>query len=113
MRSQSLSEHQGAHNHTKALDLVKSLVGKPSNRVTESDILDIHGLTLRGIDEPNAGRYRSVPVRISGFMVVLPNHMKVTRLMGRFVANILQQAETFHPVALATNIFCKGYPSLY
>lgn len=102
VRGKSLSEHLEAHNHAKALDFVKLLVSKPSHQVTESDILAIHGLILRGIDDPNAGRYRSVPVRISGSMVVLPNHMKVARLMGEFVANVLQQAKTFHPVELAT-----------
>jgi Fic family protein len=102
VRGKSLSEHLEAHNHAKALDFVKSLIGKPSSQITEIDILTIHGLILQGIDDPNAGRYRSVPVRISGSMVVLPNHMKVARLMAEFVTNTLQRADKYHPIALAT-----------
>jgi len=102
VRGKSLSEHLEAHNHANALDFVKSSVGKSSDQLTEHDILDIHGLILRGIDDVNAGRYRSVPVRIAGSIVVLPNPMKVAQLMEALVAHIRQQATTVHPVELAT-----------
>ncbi|MGB1310595.1 MAG: Fic family protein [Leucothrix sp.] len=97
----SLNEHLEAHNHAKALDYVNQLVGKPSSSITESDILEIHHLILRSIDDANAGRYRSVPVRISGSLVVLPNHMKVPRLMTGFVEAIRDKANSLHPVELA------------
>ena len=98
----SLNEHLEAHNHAKALDYIKSLVDKPSSEITERDILEIHHLILRSIDDNNAGRYRSVPVRISGSLVVLPNHAKVARLMGEFVELIKEKSEHIHPVELAT-----------
>lgn len=104
VRGKSLSEHLEVHNHARALDFVKSLVNKPSNEVTESDILEIHRIILQCIDYTNAGRYRNIPVRISGSTVILPNHVKVPRLMSEFVSNILQNANFFHPVELATRV---------
>ena len=41
--------------------------------LSETNILDIHNTILRGINDGNAGHYRSVPVRMSGSTVVLPN----------------------------------------
>jgi len=98
----SLNEHLEAHNHAKALDYVNGLVGQTVSEFTEQTILAIHQLILHGIDDNNAGRYRSVPVRISGSLVVLPNHVKVPRLMSEFVENLCEQANTLHPVALAS-----------
>lgn len=72
----SLIEHLEATNHVAALDWVKSIARSPS-KITEKDIIKIHELILKGIDDDNAGRYRSVPVRISGSRVILPNPMKV------------------------------------
>jgi Fic family protein len=102
VRGKSLSEHLEAHNHAKALDFIKSLINKPSNEITENDILEIHHIILQGIDDNNAGFYRNIPVRISGSLVILPNYMKVPKLMSEFVAKILQNASIFHPVELAT-----------
>lgn len=102
VRGKSLNEHLEAHNHAKALDYVKSLVDTPSSEITESDILEIHHLILQSIDDNNAGRYRCVPVRISGSLVVLPNHVKVPRLMNEFIEVIKEKAVNLHPVELAT-----------
>ena len=55
---------------------------KPS--ITKNEILAIHNLILKGIDNDNAGRYRSIPVRISGSTVILPNPRKVSELMNGF-----------------------------
>jgi len=98
----SLSEHLEAHNHAKALDFVRGVAERTTDSVNESDILRLHGLILQGIDDQNAGCYRCVPVRISGSMVVLPNHMKVQRLMTDFVEQVLANPQELHPVEIAT-----------
>ena len=64
VRGKSLSEHFEAHNHAKAFEYIKSLIGKSSTDITESHILEIHRLILQSIDDSNAGQYRRVPVRI-------------------------------------------------
>ena len=94
----TLTEHQEAINHASAWELVKQLAGE-TRKISETDILAIHRLILNNIDNQNAGRYRSVPVRISGSTVILPNPLKVPELMEKLV-NWLKSAKG-HSVKLA------------
>ncbi len=96
----SLTEHLEAVNHVAALDWVRAQVRRKSSRVTQKDILHIHTLILKGIDDSNVGQYRSVAVRISGAAVVLPNPRKVSALMDAF-AKWLGASKKRHPIELA------------
>lgn len=96
----TLTEHLEATNHAQALDWVGAQVQRIPGKITERDILYIHNLILKGIDDANAGHYRSVPVRIAGSTVVLPNPRKVPELMADFAAWIIQD-QGLHPVELA------------
>jgi Fic family protein len=81
----SLVEHLEATNHAAALNKVVQIAQSATADITEHTILDLHSTILHGIDDANAGRYRSIAVRISGSMVVLPNPLKVPTLMADFV----------------------------
>ncbi len=96
----SLVEHLEATNHAKALDVIHQLQRKKISELKERDILDIHGIILRGIDDNNAGSYRRIPVRISGSTVILPNPLKVPDLMAEF-AIWLNCQNHLHPVEFA------------
>ncbi len=96
----SLVEHLEAANHANALQKVLQLAKGKTKDLTEHSILDIHETILRGIDDSNAGHYRSIPVRISGSMVVLPNPVKVPDLMTKFTKDITAPGKR-HPVELA------------
>lgn len=96
----SLKEHLEATNHAHALDLVHGLIKRKQSQLTTRDILDIHDMILRGIDNDNAGHYRNVQVRISGSTVVLPNPRKVADLMDNF-QSWLTGKHGLHPVAFA------------
>ena len=96
----SLKEHLEATNHAKALDLVQLLIEKKPFQLTSKDILTIHDIILKGIDDDNAGHYRNVPVRISGSTVVLPNPRKVPDLMDEFQAWLTGKHD-LHPVEFA------------
>jgi len=96
----SLVEHLEATNHASALDWVKQQVKRRVTDITVKDILKIHEVILKGIDNHNAGNFRSVPVRISGSAVVLPNPMKVANLMKQY-ENWLQTKQKIHPVEIA------------
>ncbi|MEQ1789340.1 MAG: Fic family protein [Rickettsiales bacterium] len=96
----SLKEHLEATNHGHALDFVHSLVKKKPSQLSAQDILSIHDIILQGIDNENAGHYRSVAVRISGSAVVLPNPRKVPDLMDEF-QNWLTSKHNLHPVEFA------------
>ena len=96
----SLREHLEAANHAKALDFVHSLVSKAPSEITAKDVLSIHEMILKGIDDDSAGFYRSVPVRISGSAVIMPNPRKVPDLMDAF-QDWLTAPHDLHPVAFA------------
>ncbi len=96
----TLREHLEATNHAQALDLIRTLIQKKPADVRLSDILEIHSIILQGIDPLGAGRLRSIPARISGSLVVLPNPRKVSGLMDQF-ANWLTSKTALHPVTFA------------
>lgn len=96
----TLIEHLEATNHAYALDWVKEQIKHSPATITEKNILYIHNLILKGINDEIAGYYRSVPVRISGAAVVLPNPKKVPQLMVEFIG-WLQGETVMHPVELA------------
>lgn len=96
----TLIEHLEATNHAHALDWVKERINHRNQTLCEKDILLIHDIVLKAIDDKNAGRYRNVPVRISGSSVILPNPRKVPDLMEEFV-EWLENSQYLHPVELA------------
>ena len=96
----SLIEHLEASNHARALDWVREQVGRRPENLTEKDILHIHDVILKGIDDSMAGYYSSAPVRISGSRVVLPNPRKVPDLMAEFMAWLVSKKD-LHPVEFA------------
>lgn len=61
-----LKDHLEAVNHRDALRLVYALAEPGAGAVTERTVLDLHAIVLRGLDPAQAGRYRTVPVRLRG-----------------------------------------------
>jgi Fic family protein len=106
VEGKSLKEHLEAINHAHALEFIKTLVKKKREELKEADILDIHRVILAKIDDTNAGRYRTVPVRIAGSMVVMPNAMKVPDLMKGFI-KWLVSPNTEHAIKLSADAHYK------
>lgn len=102
VNGKTLKEHLEAINHAEALDFIKTLVKKKRAEITERNVLDIHAEILRKIDDTNAGRYRSVVVRIAGVPVVLPNPLKVPDLMQEFY-QWLHSKNPDHPVKIGAD----------
>lgn len=96
----TLREHLEATNHAQALGFVHDLVKKKPSQLSRRDVLDIHSIILKGIDDHNAGHYRSIPVRISGSTVILPNPRQVADLMDDF-QKWLTSKHDLHPVEFA------------
>lgn len=96
----SLVEHLEATNHARALDWVRSQVTRSPESISERDIMQLHDVVLKGIDDENAGHYRSVSLRVAGSMVVLPNPRKVPDLMRDFVSWLHSNVD-LHAVELA------------
>lgn len=96
----SLTEHLEASNHAQALDWVKEQISRKPHALTMSDILHLHNVILKGIDDHHAGHLRSVAVRISGSRAIMPNPRKVPDLMDGFV-EWLQSPNNLHPAEFA------------
>lgn len=96
VEGKSITEHLEAVNHANAWDFIKTI----TKSISERTILGIHAIILHGIDPTNAGRYRSVPVRIAGSTVVLPNPLKVPNLMTEFITWLNNSKEDQVDVAL-------------
>lgn len=98
-----LNDHLEAINHAQAIDYIKDLA-KATNTITERDILQIHALILQGIDRENAGRYRSVPLMISGSKHTPPPPYVVPEKMQEMIRFYDENRETLHPVELASEM---------
>ena len=96
----SLAEHLEATNHAQALDWVREQINRRPADLQIKDILHLHKVILKGIDDHNAGHLRSVAVRISGSATILPNPRKVPDMMDEFI-EWLQAASGLHPAELA------------
>ncbi len=72
--------------------------------LTESLVKQLHALVLRGIDRDNAGKYRSVPVSISGSRHVPPQPWQVPKLMEDAFIFYDEHNATLPPVLLAAEI---------
>lgn len=96
----TLIEHLEATNHAKALKDVLRLSQTPIGELRLVDVLQIHETVLRGIDDDNAGHFRTIPVRISGSPVILPNPLKVPNMMEAFIEWVVTSTN-LHPVELA------------
>src|SRR3990167_8788403 len=102
----TVQEHLEATNHVEALAFVHSLVAE-NKTISEQELLKIHRLILQKIDDPNAGKYRSVSVRIAGSTVVLPNPLKVPDLMTGFFRWLEKDEPSNDVVALAMEAHFK------
>jgi Fic family protein len=99
----SMREHLEANNHYEAVLYIRDLVKKPAP-ISERLIKEIHALVLQGIDRENAGKYRNIPVAISGSRHVPPQPWQVPKLMEDLIFWVKNQASSVHPVVYAAEI---------
>lgn len=116
IKGKSLREHFETHNHDKAIDYLYRIVS--DDYVLRSiDILSIHSLVLRSIEEDFAGRIRNGGVRISGANFVPPNANKVSDLLDELIdfvntnpleLNDIELAAIFHHKLVGIHPFFDG-----
>lgn len=93
-------DHVEAYNHQEALSAMKGFVHKA--QIDFNDILYLHKLILKGLDDTSAGSLRTIPVRISGSIVILPNPRKLPELIDDFMKWLqTNQEHPIHKAALA------------
>ncbi len=101
----TLKEHFEVIGHSKAYDFM--LNQAHNNTFTEQDIRELHRLFYYLIDENNAGKYREVPVFVTGTGFEFPKSSEVPILMKEFLQNIPSYKEQYHPVHYAALIHAK------
>ena len=99
----TMTEHLEVINHTQAITFIKDLA-QSKNTISERDILQIHSLILQGIDKPNAGVYRKVPVMISGAKHKPPQPFLVLKQMEDLMLWYNENKEVLHPVELSAEM---------
>jgi Fic family protein/DNA-binding XRE family transcriptional regulator len=99
----SMQEHLEAINHNDAIDFVKSLM-QTKFSITETTVLQIHNLVLRGIDGKNAGKYRSGQVMIKGSKHMPAAPFLVAKQMEDLFIWYNENKRKLHPVLLAAEM---------
>ncbi len=98
-----LKDHLEAINHTHALDFVKE-VAAGELPFTEAVLLDMHRLILRSVNDQYAGKYRDVPVSISGTTYIPPQPFLIQKEMEQYFLFYNEQKEQLHPVIMAAEL---------
>jgi Fic family protein len=101
VKGKSLKEHFEAKNHETAIYKLYNLVHK-DYELNPKDILELHGLVLRSIEDDYAGRLRNAGVRISGANFVPLNAHKVSEYLDSLIAYISTNPQGLNPIELAT-----------
>ena len=97
----SLREHFEAVNHEKAIDYLYSLVNS-NYKLRSIDILSLHGLVMRSIEDEFAGRLRTGGVRITGANFTPPAAAKVSDMLDDLVAFINENTLDANEIILST-----------
>lgn len=101
VKGKSLREHFETHNHDKAIDYLYSIINEKYT-LRSIDILSLHGLVLRSIEEDFAGRIRNGGVRITGANFTPPNANKVPDLLDELIDFINTNPLNLNAIELAT-----------
>lgn len=96
----SLREHLEVRNHAEAIDFIEALVEKEAPLNTQT-IRQVHRIVLKGIDDKNAGRYRTIQVRIAGTDHLPPDPFEVPRLMKDYKNWLFYGEKELRPVEFA------------
>lgn len=98
-----MNEHLEAINHYEAIGFIRDLVSS-NESFSQRNLLTIHGLILHGLDRENAGRFRQVPVMISGSQHIPPQPWQLDKLMEDYFLFYQQNKNELHPIILAAEL---------
>ncbi|MCB0508939.1 MAG: Fic family protein [Bacteroidetes bacterium] len=101
IKGKSLREHFEAHNHEKAIDYLYEIVND-NYKLRSIDILSLHALVLRSIEDDFAGRLRNGGVRIVGANFVPPNANKISSLLDELIDFVNENPLKLNDIILAT-----------
>lgn len=97
----SLREHLDAMNQNEAMALLEKFVKEKHKEIKESDMLLLHRITLKGISDYWAGRYKTSQNRILGSKLKTTPPYKVASEMGNLAYLINKNPEKHNIIELA------------
>jgi Fic family protein len=100
IHGKSLREHLEARNHPEAIAYIEKLAKKGSI-ITHNDILKVHRLLMRSIDDQNAGKYRTGQVRVAGATFMPPRAGKIQLMINELLQTLSQNPDELTPIELA------------
>jgi len=101
IKGKSLREHFEAKNHETALNFLYKLIDE-NHLLSSKDILSLHELVLRSIEDDFAGRLRNAEVRIAGANFLPPNAQKVSGLLDELIKFVNTNPLGLNDIELAT-----------
>ena len=101
IKGKSLREHFEAKNHEMALNFLYKLIDE-NHLLSSKDILSLHELVLRSIEDDFAGRLRNAGVRIAGANFLPPNAQKVSGLLDELIEFVNTNTLGLNDIELAT-----------
>jgi len=101
IKGKSLREHFEAKNHETALNFLYKLIDE-NHLLSSKDILSLHELVLRSIEDDFAGRLRNSGVRIAGANFLPPNAQKVSGLLDELIQFVNTNTLGLNDIELAT-----------
>ena len=100
VHGKSLREHLEARNHPDAIAYIEKLA-QGEKPLQEDDILKVHSLLMRGIDDQNAGKYRTGQLRVAGAAFMPPSAGKIQPLVNELLQTISRNPDELRPIELA------------
>lgn len=97
----TMVEHLETINHRDAILFIENLVSD-KEPISEWTIRNIHSLILKGIDDKNAGSYRTENVVISGAKHIPPKHYEIIDFMQELMEEYENNWKDYHPVVKGT-----------
>ena len=97
----TLREHVDVTNQKKAIDWIEEFIKDKKREIKEAEILTLHRLTLKGISDYWAGRYKTSQNRILGSKLKTTPPYKVHSEMQNLVYLINKNPEKYNVVELA------------
>jgi Fic family protein len=100
VHGKSLREHLEAKNHPDAINHIEKLAQQKTT-ITQNHILETHALLMRGIDDQNAGKYRTGQVRITGATFIPPPAQEIPTKINELLQIISNNPDELTPIELA------------
>lgn len=94
-----------AVGHAAAYNYMFTLLD--SGNITAQDVQELHRLFYQGIDEENAGKWRSISIVVSGSDYVFPAPGEIQKEIDTLFSWIATHREKLHPVEFAALLHLK------